>query len=189
MYAGPLDEPRLQILEQGIPLGMDSRPTRWKELWARRKSTILWSAVSVMAIVLAVVVGVHVLSGATNPPHHFSFTFSAPACGCVKVTQTTYAFPTQATIDFSWWVTWIGNNGTAQMAIATASGTDVFIAVSEFQQGNPFDPNTTWAQGGAGTFLGKGSPFTFAVEIVTLDYFLPPDTTIWVNGTYTTPLL
>jgi hypothetical protein len=168
---------------------MEAGPTHLEGLWQRRKGTILWSAVAVMAVVVAGVIGVHVLSGATTPPHHFSFAFNAPACGCAKVTQTTYAFPAQSTVHFSWWVTWVGNNATAQLAIDESNGTPVFLAVSEYQQGNPSDPNTTWAQGGAGTFSGHGSPFTFAVEVIGVVDFLPADTTVWVNGTYASPLL
>jgi len=183
------DEPRVQILPNALSGVMEAGSSRLQDVWKRRKGTILWSAVAVLAVVVAVVIGVQVLPGATTPPHHFAFTFFAPACGCAKFAQTTYAFPTQSTIRFSWWVTWIGNNATAQLAIDESDGTPVFLSVSEYQQGNQFDPNTTWGQGGAGTFSGHGTPFTFGVEVIGVTDFLPPDTTVWINGTYTTPLL
>ena len=168
---------------------MAAPSSRWTVLWTRRKGTILWTAVAVLAIVLAVVFGVRLLTGATTPPHHFSFTFGAPKCGCALITQDTYGFPSQASVDFSWWVTWIGSNGSAELNISKSNGSPVYLAVSEYQQGNPYNLSLTWAQGGAGTFSGHGSPFTFTVAIVTLGDFFPPDTTIWINGTYTTPLL
>jgi hypothetical protein len=167
---------------------MEPGPTRLKEAWTRRRGTILWSLVAVLAIVLAGVIGVRVLTGATDPPRHFSFTMGASPCNCTRVTQRVYAFPTSASVDFHWWVTWTGNNATAQMAIQRANGSLVFEAISEYQQGNPLNPNVTWAQGGAGSFPGKGSPFTFIVDLVATPDFLPADTTVWVNGTYTTPL-
>jgi hypothetical protein len=184
-----LDEPRVQIPLDASLRHMDPAPTRLSDLWKRRKGTILWSIVAALAVVLVIVVGARVLSGATTPPRHFGFDFEAPACGCAKVTQTTFAFPTQSTVDFHWWVSWVGNNATAQLTIATSGNTTVFMAIAEYQQGNPLDPNATWAQGGSGTFSGKGSPFTFGVEVISLVNFLPADTTIWVNGTYTSPLL
>ena len=168
---------------------MVTGPSRLEGIWKRRKGTILWSAVTVLAVVVAAVISIHVLSGASSPPRHFSFAFHAPECGCVKVNQTSYAFPTQSTVHFSWWVTWIGNNGSAQLTIDQSNGTAVYMAVAEYQQGNPFDPNTSWAQGGNGVFSGHGSPFTFAIEVIGVPYFLPADTTVWVNGTYASPLL
>jgi hypothetical protein len=163
--------------------------SRLRGVWKRRKTTILWSAVAVLAVIVALVIGVHLLSGATTPARHFSLSFHAPACGCVKVNQTSYAFPTQSTVHFAWWVSWIGNNATAQLTIDQSNGSAVFMAISEYQQGNPLDPNTTWAQGGDGMFSGHGSPFTFGIEVIGVPYFLPPDTTVWVNGTYVSPLL
>jgi FlaG/FlaF family flagellin (archaellin) len=168
---------------------MEAAPPPKKEVWWRRKGTLLWTAVVVVAVILAAVIAVRVLSGATTPAHPFSFSFTPPSCGCVKFTQTTHPFPTTATIHFNWWTQWTGNNGSVELAIAQSNGTLVYLAVSEYQQGNPFNDTVPWGQGGAGTFSGHGSPFTFAVNMVTLDYFLPADTTIWVNGTYTTPLL
>ena len=160
-----------------------------KGFWTRRKGLILWSLVVVLAVVLVVVIGGKVLSGATTPDRHFSFSFGASPCNCTRVTQRNYAFPTQATITFHWWVQWTGSNATAQMAVQRSNGSLVYLAISEFQQGNPSNLNVTWAQGGNGTFSGKGSPFTFIVDLVATPDFLPPNTTIWVNGTYTTPLL
>jgi hypothetical protein len=168
---------------------MEPGPTRLKQAWTRRKGTILWSLVAVLAIVLTVVIGVRVFAGATDPPRHFSFTMGASACNCTRVTQRVYAFPTSASVNFHWWVTWTGNNATAQLAVQKSDGSPVFEAISEYQQGNPLNPNVTWAQGGAGSFSGKGSPFTFIVDLVATPDFLPADTTVWVNGTYTTPLL
>jgi hypothetical protein len=163
--------------------------SRLREVWTRRKGTILWSLVAILAVVVAVVLGVRFLSGAVGPSHHFSFSFHAPACGCAKVNETTYPFPTPSTVHFSWWVSWIGNNASAQLAIYESNGTAVYLAVSEYMQGNASDNATPWAQGGEGDFSGVGSPFTFALEVVGVPYFLPSDTTIWVNGTYASPLL
>jgi hypothetical protein len=168
---------------------MDPNPSRTRQFWARRKGTVLWSIVAALAVVLVVVIGTHVLAGATDPPHRFSFNFGASACNCTRETDWSYAFPTQATIDFHWWVTWIGSNASAQMAVQKSDGTLVYESISEFQQGNPANLSVTWAQGGSGTFSGQGSPFVFIVVLVATPDFLPPDTSIWVNGTYTTPLL
>jgi hypothetical protein len=168
---------------------MDPTASRARQIWTRRKGTILWSLVAVMAVVLVVVIGAHVLGGARTPPRHFSFSFGASPCNCTRVTQMVYAFPTEATIDFHWWVQWTGSNATAQMAVQKSNGSVVFSAIAEYQQGNPDDLNVTWAQGGSGTFPGKGSPFTFIIDLVATPDFLPPNTTVWVNGTYTSPLL
>ncbi|MFZ0829568.1 MAG: hypothetical protein WCB18_06065 [Thermoplasmata archaeon] len=168
---------------------METSPPAQPKVWWRRASTLLWTAVVVLAIVLAVVVAVRVLAGATTPARHFAFSFGAPSCGCAKFNQTAFGFPTSATIHFSWWSQWIGNNGSDELAIAQSNGSLVFLAVSEYQEGNQFNSTVPWGQGGAGSFSGAGSPFTFAVNMVTLNYFLPADTTIWINGTYTTPLL
>ncbi len=155
----------------------------------RRLSMVLWTAVAVGAVLLAVVIGVRVLSGATTPAKSFAFEFGAPACDCARITQYAYGFPASATIHFHWWVTWVGTNASAQMAVQKASGKLVYIAVSEYQEGNPYNLNETWAQGGSGTFSGRGTPFTFVLDLVATPDFLPADTSIWVNGTYTTPLL
>lgn len=168
---------------------MVPRSSRLSEVWTHRKGTILWTAVAVMAVVLAALIGARLLSGATTPPHHFAFSFGVPACGCALIAQDTYGFPSQATVDFSWWVAWNGSNGTAQLNVTKSDGEPVFLAVAEYQNASGYNQTLRWAQGGAGTFPGQGSPFTFAVEVITLGDFLPPDTTIWVNGTYTTPLL
>ncbi|MGC2290237.1 MAG: hypothetical protein WA688_10350 [Thermoplasmata archaeon] len=167
--------------------------SRLKALWTRRKGTILWTSVVILAIVIAAVVGDRTLAGATTPARHFTFSFpestATLACNCTRVTQTTYAFPTQATINFRWWMTWTGANATAQMAVSTAGGTVVYLSIAEYQEGNPGNLNETWAQGGGGTIAGSGSPFTFLIDVIASPDFLPPDTTIWVNGTYTTPLV
>jgi hypothetical protein len=168
---------------------MDPGPPLPNQFWTRRKGTILWSIVAVLAVILVVVIGSRVLAGATTPPRNFSFTFGASPCNCTRETNQSYAFPTDATINFHWWVTWIGSNATAQMAVQKSNGSLVYESVSEYQQGIPTDLNVTWAQGGSGTFSGKGSPFTFIVVLLATPDFLPPDTSIWVNGTYTTPLL
>jgi hypothetical protein len=168
---------------------MDAEPSRLKVLWTRRKGTILWTAVAVLAVVVVSIIGVHVLAGATTPPHHFSFEFGASPCNCTRMTQYPYAFPSQSTVNFHWWVSWTGANATAQMAVSKSDGTLVYLAIAEYQQGDPNDLNVTWAQGGAGTFSGKGSPFTFLVDLVSSPDFLPPNTSIWVNGTYTSPLV
>jgi hypothetical protein len=168
---------------------MDPGTSPAKQFWARRKGTILWSIVAVLAVVVVGVVGAHLLAGATNPPRHFSFNFGASACNCTRVTNYPYAYPTQATINFHWWVTWTGSNATAQMSVQKSNGKLVYQAIAEYQQGNPNNPNVTWAQGGSGTFSGEGSPFLFVIVLVATPDFLPPNTSIWVNGTYTTPLI
>lgn len=168
---------------------MDSPGSPAKPFWARRKGTILWSLVAVLAVVLVVVIGARVLAGATTPPHHFAFTFGASPCNCTRETNRTYAFPTEATINFHWWVTWTGSNATAQMAVQMSNGSLVYKTIAEYQQGNPSNLSVVWAQGASGTFSGKGSPFTFIIILVATPDFLPPNTTVWVNGTYTTPLL
>jgi hypothetical protein len=167
--------------------------SRLRDLWRRRKGTILWSAVIVLAIVVVAVIGGRVLAGATTPARHFSFSFPTSstilACNCTRVAQTTYAFPSEATIAFRWWVSWVGANASVQLAITNSNGKLVYLSVSEYQQGNPYNLNETWAQGGGGSFSGKGTPLTFLIDIIASPDFLPPDTTVWVNGTYTTPLL
>ncbi|MCI4352290.1 MAG: hypothetical protein L3K14_02740 [Thermoplasmata archaeon] len=168
---------------------MATGASRLRTAWNRRKSALLWAAVGVAAVLLAALIGARLLQGASSAPRHFSFSFTPPSCGCSKLTQTTYAFPARATVDFSWWVTWTGSNASVQLTVAESDGTLVYEALSEYQQGNPFNPNVTWGQGGAGTFPGYGSPFTFAISVISLAYFLPPNTSVWVNGTYTTPLL
>lgn len=160
-----------------------------KRFWARRKGTVLWTLVAIMAVVLVVVIGSRVLAGVTTPPRQFSFSFEASSCNCTRVTQTTYAFPTQAHISFHWWVVWTGNNATAQMAVQKSDGSLVYIAIAEYQYGNASNPTVAWAQGGAGNISGEGSPFTFILDLVATPDFLPANTMIWVNGTYSTPLL
>jgi hypothetical protein len=168
---------------------MATETSRLRQLWAERKGTILWSAVVIMAVVIAAVVGGRVLAGATNPPRAFSFTFGASDCNCTRETQTTHSFPSSASIRFTWWTTWTGTNATDQLAVTTSGGKMVYLAISEMQEGNPFNLNETWAQGGGGTFSGQGSPFTFLIVLIATPDFLPPNTTVWINGTYTTPLL
>jgi hypothetical protein len=163
--------------------------SRSGDLWRRRKGQILWGAVLAMAVVVALVIGIRVLPGATTPPRSFSFSFGANACNCTRETQTTHGFPSDASVRFHWWTSWTGANATVQMAVSKSNGSLVYLAISEYQQGNPYDLNVTWAQGGSGSFSGAGGPFTFLIDIVASPDFLPPDTSIWVNGTYTTPLV
>lgn len=168
---------------------MATESSRLRQFWTRRKGTVLWTAVAVMAVVIAAVVGVRALTGATNPPRSFSFSFGASGCNCTRETQTTHSFPSPATIHFTWWTTWTGANATDQLAVTTAGGKLVYVAIAEYQEGNPFNLNLTWAQGGGGTLSGGGSPLTFLIVLVATPDFLPPDTTVWINGTYTTPLV
>jgi hypothetical protein len=168
---------------------MATRTSRLHGFWTRRKGTILWTAVAIMAIVIAAVVGGRLLAGATTPPRSFSFSFGASVCNCTRETQTTHPFPSSATIHFTWWTTWTGANATDQLAVTTSGGKLVYLAIAEYQEGNPYNLNETWAQGGGGTLSGHGSPFTFLIDLVSTPDFLPPNTTVWINGTYTTPLL
>jgi hypothetical protein len=168
---------------------MGPEPSRLRKLWTRRKGTILWSAVAVLAVVVVAVIGSRVLSGATTPPKSFSFSFGASACNCTRETQITHAFPAQSTVKFQWWVKWTGANATAQLAVSSSGGKVVYLAIAEYQFGNASNLSVPWLQGGGGTFSGQGSPFTFLIDLVSTPDFLPPNTAIWVNGTYASPLL
>jgi len=168
---------------------MEAEPVAPEPFWRRRFGTILWTAVAVAAILLAALIGGRALAGATTPPRSFSFSFGAPACECARYSQYQYAFPSSASIQFHWWVSWVGANATAQMAVQKSGGKLVYLAIAEYQEGNPNNLNITWAQGGSGSFSGVGTPFTFVLNLVSTPDFLPADTSIWVNGTYTTPLL
>jgi hypothetical protein len=168
---------------------MATETSRLHQVWTRRKGTILWSAVVIMAVVIAAVVGGRALAGATTPPRSFSFTFGASGCNCTRENQTVHSFPTPAKIHFTWWTTWTGANATDELAITTSGGKLIYVSIAEYQQGNPYNLNVTWAQGGGGTISGQGSPLTFLIVLVATPDFLPPNTTIWINGTYTTPLV
>ncbi len=135
---------------------------------------------SILAVVILLVALVTVPAG----PTPFSLKTISSSCACQTSVALNQSFPARASVQFTWWAIWSGQAAELEMIVYAPDGTALFEAPAE---NSGVVPPGMFAGGGPGFFSSTGGGFTFDLHAIPPSY-LPP-ATVWVNGTYTAPIL